>query len=222
MKKSLFIAAVMLTTGSVACGGQRAALNQASLRSSQCGPGDAACRDRGVSAPIAVGATFRPNVDIHVPGAGGAAFYFTAAQPDIIEVVGHALKANAPGTTAVLMSTGDTVVDFIHMTTKSVTDIQLIKLGRDGSERGILHGRVGLLEGEVLTLEPAAFGEGQRLAGHAEATWQTSSGAVEILRDGAPHRRRLIARAAGSATITTSLLGKQAILHIDVIGGVAR
>lgn len=221
MFKALWIGAVVLATTS-ACGGQRAALNQMSLRSGQCGPNDTACRDRGVSAPIAVGATYRPNVDVNIPGAGGSAIYFMAAQPEIITVRGHALVAKSAGTTAVLMSTGDTVVDFIHMSAKAVTDVRLIKLTADASEMGTLRGRIGLMEGEVLYLKPTAFGEGQRLAGIAEATWKTSSDAVQVLRDGTPHRRRLIARAPGAATITVSLLGKQAVLEVDVIKGVSR
>jgi hypothetical protein len=222
MTKAICLGALLIATGSAGCGAQRAALNQASLRSGECGPNDTACRDRGMSAPLAVGATFRPNVDLNIPGAGGSVFHFVAAQPDIIEVRGHSLKAKAEGITAVIMSTGGTVVDFMHLSTKAVSEIRLDKLGADASMLGRVQGRVGLVEGEVLYLQPAAFGDGQRLAGRAEARWTASSGAVQILRDGSPHRRRLIATAPGSATVTVSLLGKQTTLRIDVVKGVER
>lgn len=219
---SILALAVLCAAGSGGCGGQRAALNQLSLRPANCGPNDVACRTRGMSAPIAVGATFRPKLDMNIPGAGGSAVRFIAAQPHVIEVRGHELTARAPGTTAVLMSTGDTVVDFIHLSTVTTTDVVLHKLGADASELGELRGRVGMIEGETLYLQPAAFGDGQRLAGHADATWKVSSPAVEVLRDGTPHRRRLVARSPGKAEVIVALLGKQTVLHIDVVKAVSR
>jgi hypothetical protein len=195
-----------------ACGAG-GALRQATLVG-QCAEGDAACSRRHPQAPIAVGTRFYPEVSASIDGSSAPNLVLESAAPDVLVVEGGALIARKPGTSAILISTDDaSVVDFVHMWVAPVTKLTLMR--RDGDR---VDGAIGLTVGEDVTLTPALWNGAQRLAGAGDVAWTVSpEGAVSILRDGSPDRRRLRARAPGKATITASLGDASASVDVEVV-----
>lgn len=189
------------------------ALRQATLVG-QCAEGDAACSRRHAQAPIAVGTRFYPEVSASIDGSSAPSLTLESAAPDVLAVEGGALVAKKPGASAVLISTDDaSVVDFVHMWVAPVTKLTLMR--RDGDR---VDGAIGLTVGEDVTITPALWNGAQRLAGAGDVAWTASpEGAVSILRDGSPDRRRLRARAPGKATVTVSLGDASAAVDVEVV-----
>lgn len=198
---------------SASCG-TTGALGQVSL-SGQCAESDAACARRHPLAPLAVGATFHPELESSAAGTTTPDLALESAAPDIVAVdASGALVGKRPGVSAVLISTDDgSVVDVIHVWVAPVTAITLAR--RDGER---IAGPIGLAVGEDVALVPALWSGSQRLAGDGDVRWTASSDAsVSILRDGSADRRRLRARAPGSATITVALGGATTSVDVEVV-----
>jgi len=106
-----------------------------------------------------------------------------------------------------MMATEDgAVLDFTHVWVAPVTRISLAR--RDGER---IAGAVGLTVGEDLTLVPTLWNGTQKLSGDGAVQWSVDhADTLAVLKDGSADRRRLRARAAGTATITVALVGAQA------------
>jgi len=206
-----FVPIAMLVVG--ACGGAKGALHQATLVG-QCASDDQACSRRHPLAPLAVGTRFHPDVSTEISGTTTPSLMLESASPDVVGVEDGALVARKPGASAVLISTDDgSVVDFVHVWVAPVTKITLAR--RDGDRIG---SAIGLAVGEDVTITPALWNGAQRLSGAGDATWTVSNeGAVSVLRDGSPDRRRLRARVAGKATVTVALGDAQASVDVEVV-----
>jgi hypothetical protein len=181
----------------------------------QCAADDAACSRRHPVAPLAVGATFHPEVEAELAGTTTPNLALESADVAVLGVdATGALVAKQPGASAVLISTDDgSVVDFVHVWVAPVTSIALAR--RDGDR---IVGSVGLAVGEDLTIAPALWNGSQRLAGDADVAWQISANSsVTLLRDGSADRRRLRARAPGKATLTVAMGGAKASLDVEVV-----
>jgi len=194
--------------------GTTGALQQVSLMG-QCAESDAACSRRHPVAPLAVGATFHPELETSVTGTTTPTLRLESADPSVLAVdASGALVAKAPGASAVLISADDgSVVDFVHVWVAPVTAVTVAR--RDGDR---IVGSIGLAVGEDLVLAPALWNGSQRLVGDASVRWSASSDAtISLLHDGSADRRRLRARAPGKATITVALGDAKTSIDIEVV-----
>jgi hypothetical protein len=180
----------------------------------QCAASDAACSRKAPLAPLAIGARFYPEVSTEIAGTSTPNLRLESAEPGVLAVEDGALVAKSPGTSAVLISTDDgSVVDFVHVWVAPVTQITLAR--RDGER---VTGSLGLAVGEDVTLVPSLFNGAQKLAGSAAAQWTVDhAGPIAILQDGSSDRRRLRARAPGTAKVTVALGNATTTLDVEVV-----
>jgi hypothetical protein len=195
------------------------ALRQATLVG-QCAADDVACSRRHPQAPLAVGASFHPEVATEIAGTTTPSLRLESAAPEIVAVEGGALVARKPGASAVLITTDDgSIVDFVHVWVAPVTKVTLAR--RDGER---IAGSIALAVGEDVTLVPALWNGAQRLSGDAEARWTATPGEprgklepVAILRDGSVDRRRLRAGAPGKTTIVVAVGEVETAVDVEVV-----
>jgi hypothetical protein len=191
------------------------AMRQAALHR-ECGAADPNCHRIGPLSPIAVGASFQPDVRVEIPGTTAPGLHLASTDASVVSVDGGALVGRAPGVSAVTIAVDSgVVVDFVHVWVAQPT---AITLERDGGER--IAGTVQLVAGEDLKLSPALWNRAQRLEGASALDWSIDcAGAcpVALLRDGTPHRRRLRAQRPGKATITIAGLGLRETLDVEVV-----
>jgi hypothetical protein len=180
----------------------------------QCGKEDAACSKRSPLAPLAIGSHFYPEVSTDIAGTATPNLRLESAEPGVLAVENGALVGKSAGTSAVLISTDDgSIVDFIHVWVAPVTHISLAR--RDGER---INGSIGLAVGEDVTLVPSLFNGAQKLAGDSDATWTVDNEtALAVLRDGSTDRRRIRARAPGTATITVALGAASTTVALEVV-----
>jgi hypothetical protein len=198
--------------------GARGALGQASI-SGECKPGDASCRRPMPSAPLAVGARVRPDVQVDLAGSLTPVVALASSRDDVVAVDDGALVARAPGIAAVLIGTSDgTVIDFQHVWVAQPTSVIVERRTLHGMLEEVV-GPLQLVAGEPLVVTSALLGGAQRLAGDGEMSWavEGDAGAVSLLGDGAAGRRRLIARQPGAAKVVVGSLGVTTTLDVEVV-----
>ena len=188
-------------------------MHQATL-AGQCAADDVACSRRHPLAPLAIGTRFHPDVSSEIAGSSTPTLRLQSVDPSVLDIEDGALVAKRPGASAVLISTEDgAVVDFVHVWVAPVTAITLAR--RDGDR---IAGTLGLTIGEDITLVPTLWNGAQRLGGDADATWTVDAqGPIALLRDGSSDRRRLRARAPGTATVTVAVGDAHTTLDIEVL-----
>jgi hypothetical protein len=183
----------------------------------KCGPNDQACLESGLNAPIAVGARISPSISMGISGSATPEIRLMSARPDVLSAIDDSLVARSAGVSAVLISTKDGVVlDFIHVWTAVANRISLEMLGPDHSKLGELTDTLELMVGESVFVTPAIYGGVQRLAGSAETEWELDQNVASIHRDGAPGRRRLVARSPGRTTVRVRTLGLESTIDLVV------
>ncbi len=180
----------------------------------QCAEGDAACSKTHPFAPIAIGATFHPQIDVALAGTTTPNLHLESAAPDIVGIGNGRLVGQAPGASAVLISTDDgSVVDFVHVWVAQPTGLVVAR--RDGDR---IDGAIDLAIGEDVTLAPSLWSGVQQLAGDAPLAWTSSNpNVLEILRDGSTDRRRLRAHATGKTTVTVAYGDMKTSLDVEVL-----
>lgn len=205
--------AILLPALAACGGGAFGGMRQATLVG-QCAESDAACARKAPLAPLAIGARFYPEVATQLAGTSTPNLRLESVDPAIIAVEDGALVGKHEGAAAVLISTDDgSVVDFVHVWIAPVTQITLAR--RDGER---VSGRIGLAVGEDVTLVPSLLHGAQKLAGSASTTWTVDDpGPLAILEDGSPDRRRLRARAPGTAKVTVALGEAQTSIDVEVV-----
>ena len=110
-----------------------------------------------------------------------------------------------------MMGEGDLALDFLHVWVETPNRIAL---ERNGEE---IIGTIELLPGDELSLSIAPYRDITRLLGSGSADWASSSSAVDVLQDGNPRRRRLVARQPGTTTITASCFDLEATINLVVL-----
>jgi len=171
-----------------------------------------------VLGPIAVGSSITPRIDFAMRGSGGLPVTLVAARPDVLSAQGQFLTGTAPGVSAVLVCAEDgTVLDYVHLWVVEASHISLEILGDDRRSQGEVRDAIELAVGESLRLRPVIYAGNQELAGQAETEWRVDEGVAEVLRDGAPSRRRLIARAPGRTTVSVNALGLESTFDLVVV-----
>ena len=202
---------VPLALAGCAMGGMK----QATLHR-ECGAGDPNCKRIGPLAPIAVGATFQPDVRVDIAGTTAPGLHLTSADAGVVAVDGAGLVGRAPGVSAVTIAVDSgVVVDFIHVWVAQPT---AVTIERENGER--VAGALQLVADEDVRLQPALWNRMQRLEGASALDWSldcAGSCPVALLRDGTPHRRRLRAQRPGKATIVVAGLGLTEKLEVEVV-----
>jgi hypothetical protein len=195
------------------CGGDTA-LGQAVVQP-DCDPSDAACLAAGFGAPLALGGRQKLVLDLDAAGAS-APLGLRSADPDVVAVDGEDVIGTGEGVAALLITADkSTIVDFVHA---SVVEPTRLGLHREDDGLGDeLTSPVELLPGDELVISAHAYRGSERLLGQAATEFSVDSAAVSLLRDGADDRRRLVARAPGSATVKVTSFGFEATLSIGVL-----
>jgi hypothetical protein len=172
-----------------------------------------------LSAPLAVGASFMPEVVIETRGSAAPPLELLSVRPEVVTASGRTLFAKSPGVAAVLFREPNGVVmDLLHVWVASPTHLAVHRLGGGGEELGEVRDAIDLVIGDVIVLSPRAYAGTQRLAGTGESSWSIEPASLAaILRDGATERRRLLARAPGEGMLSVRTLGRDAKLRISVI-----
>ncbi len=197
-----------------ACG--HGALGQATFADG-CGPEGASCARRGFEAPIAVGATLRPEVRLDLQGAGTPAAHYQSVAADVLRAERGLLEGRAAGVSAVLLVTDSgTVLDFFHVWVKRPTHLRLFLRSTVGAAEEELTDRVELLAGESVRLSASLFGDGQALAGDAEQQWTLDEPIAAVLYEGTSGRRRIVAREPGRGTLRVRSLDQTAFVDVVV------
>lgn len=202
----------VVSLGACGVGG---ALDQATL-AGEC-EGQSGCVDELSAGPLAVGGTVPTSIRIDSGGSGTAVLELLAADPDVIAVTGHQVTGVRPGMSAVLVieKTTGSVVDFFHLFVAEPDRLELARLGGVGAGAD-LAGDLELLEGDEVTLGVIAFRGPQRLVGTGDVSWSVEGDAVRLLSDGNPDRQRMVARTAGTATVSIDSMGMTQTLAITV------
>jgi len=198
----------------VGCAGDSGALGNASV-SPECSPTDFACVTTGLDGPIAAGGVLPLSIDVDALGTGTAAMTLLSADPGVLKAAGTEVVGVTPGVAALVMLSEGRAVDFLHVFVVQPNRLGMHRID-DGLERAELVDDVELLAGDELVLEAEPYRDSQRLLGHGTTTW-TGGGAVTLLRDGSPARRRIVARAPGEAQVAVSAFGFSRTLHITVL-----
>jgi len=199
------------------------------LAASSCGGamGQAVIHDRGadkggllssLNAPLAVGASVRPALQLELHGSTPPSTHYISARPEIIAVRDGLLDGRAPGMTALLIANEQNVVlDFIHVWVKPANRLEMHRIDSDGSDMGEVSEPVEMVVGESVRFMPRPYNGSEALAGVATSSWSIEPPIATVLREGLPNRCRILARQAGTATLKVALLGSVASVQVKVM-----
>ncbi|AUX39655.1 uncharacterized protein SOCE26_010500 [Sorangium cellulosum] len=196
--------------------GSSGALGQTQA-SAQCSPTDLVCAVSGLDAPIATGASLPVDISVASQGSASPPLTFLSGDDGVFTVRGVRLDGIAPGVASLLVMTGGIVVDFFHVWVETPDALFLHRHDGGGLDPGDLPGRIQLLVGDELVVSAEPYRGPQRLLGEADATWTSDPEVVQILDEGALHRRRLVARAAGATTVEVRALDLTTTLELEVL-----
>ncbi len=204
---------MIILTGACGIGG---ALEQAQLEG-ECG-GASACLEELTAGPLAVGGTVMTAIKVDTAGSGTAVLELEAANADVVEITGHQLTGLSAGMSAVIVTetTTGSVIDFFHVYVAEPDRLELMRLGGIGAGPD-LAGDLELLAGDELTVGAVAYRGPQRLVGVGDVAWALAGDdAVTLLSDGNPDRRRVVARRAGTTSLSIDSMGLSQTLAITV------
>ena len=171
----------------------------------------------GLEAPLATGATMRPVVRTELRGSGAPSLALWSAAPDVISVSEGRITGQREGVSAIVMSMRDgTAIDFVHVWVRTADRIQLHRMSPGGDDLGELRDAIELMPGESVRVLPRPYADAQRLLGEGDSQWRVDPPLVDVLRDGAVGRRRLVAKRPGKATLTVSSLGVSSALELVI------
>ena len=213
MKHTLALA--LLFAANVGCGSM-GSLGQ-SRTGDDCAPGDNDCMMSGLGAPLAVGATATPTVRTQLRGTGAPSLALWSAAPDILTVNNGDITGHREGVSGLVMAMDDgSAIDFVHVWVKSPDRLQLHRITEDGRDLGEVRDTVELIAGESIGIAPRPYARAQRLMGEGASTWEVEPPLADVLREGRPGSRRIVARNEGAATVTISSLGLSSTLQLVV------
>ena len=191
-----------------ACGG---AMGQATLVAKS---GD---QPKPMNAPLAVGASVRPEVRTELKGAT-VPLLLVSTRPEVISSERGRLVARAPGVAAILVTTQEgVVIDFYHLWAAQATRVALHRTDEQGKDLGEVLDGLDLLVGESVYLTPKAYFNSQELDGTVPAEWSTTPAIVDFLRQGVGTDRRLLARTPGDTTLHVVVSGIELKVPIRVL-----
>ena len=176
---------------------------------------------RALNAPIAVGAVLVPEVVVETPGGSAPVHQLFSVRPDVVEARGNELVGKSPGVSAILIrEQSGIVIDLLHISVAKASHLSLHRLTVDGTDLGELREDVELLVGDAIVLSPRVYAGPQRLTGSAASDWRVDPPEVaRVLKDGVPDRRRVVAAAPGTATLSIETLGQRVSVRLSVLAG---
>lgn len=125
---------------------------------------------------------------------------------------------HSPGVSAVLITADNgTVLDFIHLWVVQPTHVELEALDSHRKRLGEIDDTIELLVGESLYVTPVIYAGSQELVGTAETDWRMDQAIADVLHDGEPGRRRVVARTPGRATVAVAMLGMESSFDLVVV-----
>lgn len=188
--------------------GTGGALEQVEV-SADCAEG---CRPLGLDAPLAVGAETVLDLAVVSPGLGTPLLTVEAAVPERIEVEERTARGVGEGMSALVIATEGRVIDFVHVVAAAPDG-----LGLASPEGELLGPRIQLLVGDERSLRPVLLREGVPLVGTGDVAASSDGVAVIVLDEGVGARRRLVAREAGTATVSVAMAGQTTSLEVEVL-----
>lgn len=206
MRSFLFLGALLLA----GCGGM--GMGQGVMRAKSAG--DA----KELAAPLAVGASIQPDVQLDLPGSATPALTLVSARPAVISADGGRLTGRAPGVSAILVTTRDgEVLDLYHLWAEPASRATLHRLYADGRDMGEVREGIDLVVGESAVLAPKLYSGAQELAGTVPGTWSIEPPIASVLGDGVGDQRRLYASTPGHAVLTVKIANVTVTLPLAVV-----
>jgi hypothetical protein len=209
-KRWLLAALAPLLLTQWGCGGM--AMQQGTMTAS--GADDAA----EINAPLAVGGSIQPDIQMDLQGTASPTLRLVSAQPAVASAENGRIIGRAPGVTAILVTTKDgTVLDFYHLWVEAASRATLHRIQESGENMGEVMDGIDLLVGESVYLTPKVYFDAQELAGVVPGTWSVDPPVAAVLREGMTDRRRVVARKPGLGTLTVQFANVKVAVPIRVI-----
>lgn len=204
------IAALAMLTLSTGCGGM--AMQQGTMTAAQ------ADDAKQVNAPLAVGGTIQPAIDMDMQGTAAPTLALLSSRPEVASTDAGRIVAHAPGVTAILVTTKEgTVLDFYHLWVEAASRATLHRIEENGKDIGEVIEGVDMLVGESIRLQPKVYYQAQELAGVVPGTWDVEPPIADVLREGMVDRRRIVARRPGRAMLTVQVANAKVVIPMQVI-----
>lgn len=186
--------------------------------SPECGAFGQACIGQGLDAPLAVGGRIEVAVAFQVGGSSGPPLVLEAVDTGVLQTTDTDIEAVGPGCSAVLfVGTDAKVVDFIHVWTTPAEELRILRYSPFGDLMGRVQDQVQLLVGDEVLVAVVPYGNAQPLLGNFDLVRDVVGDSVALVPDPVGGWYRVVARAAGAATITFSGLGIEAVWEIEVL-----
>lgn len=196
--------------GLVGCGGM--AMQQGSMTSEN------AKDAQVVNAPLAVGGTIQPTINMELRGTAAPTLVLVSGRPSIASTENGRIKGEAPGVAAILVTTKEgTVLDFYHLWVEAASRATLHRLDDEGENLGEVMEGIDMLVGESIYLKPKVYYQAQELAGVVPGQWSVDPPIATVMREGMADRRRILARRPGSAMLTVRVANVKVAVPIEVV-----
>jgi hypothetical protein len=211
MKKLPLLTALLLAPALAGCGGGMA-MGQGQMTAKN------ADDAKELNAPLAVGASIQPDVQMDLKGTAAPSLVLVSARPSVVAADGGRLTGRAPGVSAILVTTKDgQVLDFYHLWVEQASRATLHRLYVDGRDMGEVREGMDLMVGESAVLTPKIYYGAQELAGTVEGQWSVEPALANVLRDGVGERRRLVATEPGSAKLTVKIANVSMTVPLTIL-----
>ena len=186
--------------------------------SPECGAFGQACIGQGLDAPLAVGGRIEVAVAFQVGGSSGPPLVLEAVDTSVLQTTDTYIEAVGPGCSAVLFVGADqAVVDFIHLWTEPAEELRILRYSPFGNLMGRVQDQVQLLVGDEVLVAVVPYANAQPLLGNFDLVRDVVGDSVVIVPDPVGGWYRVVARSAGTATVTFSGLGIEAVWDIEVL-----
>jgi hypothetical protein len=186
----------------------------------ECGALSQACVGQGLDAPIALGSTLNVAVQYKIPGSSSPPITLVTADHTVLTTPSSTqLEAVGEGMSAVLFTgPGGEVIDVIHVFVQQPAELRLDRFNAAGELLGQVQPSSKLLAGDEILIAAEPFANGQPLLGNFDLGYATTDGAVvEVVPDPVFGWYRVVARAAGHATVSFSALGIETAWQLEVL-----
>jgi hypothetical protein len=184
----------------------------------ECGALGQECLAAGLDAPLALGARYDVAIASQIAGSSGPPVTLAVADPSVLTVTDSAIEAVGAGASAVLfIGPDDAVLDFLHVWVEAPDELRIIRYAQTGAVLGQVQDSVELLTGDEILVAVEPYAKAQPLMGTFEMVHSVDAAAVAIVPDPVAAWYRIVARAAGSATVVFSGLGVEKRWAIEVL-----
>lgn len=171
-----------------------------------------------LDAPLAVGASIQPDIQLDLPGTVAPTLELIAARPEVAQAQDGRIIGRAPGVTAILITTKEgTVLDFHHLWVEQATRVTLHRQDDSARELGEVLSGLDFFVGESIYLTPKVYFKSQELAGTVAGTWSVDPPVATLLRQGLADSRRLVGSAPGEGTLTVTVSGVSVKVPLRVL-----